>query len=1083
MADEIIIINTSEQNNLTVNEQTVSVVSVYEGAPGIKGDKGDIGPSGYSPMIQIIGDQIVIDGQSTPPLTGPQGASGTNGIDGIAPTVSMEQDQLLINGVITGPHLTGPSGLSGYSPNVQIIGDQVIIDGIYSDHLTGPSGNQGATGASGFSPTVSVLGDQISINGIISSPHLTGPSGERGYGLVPGGLTGQYLIKTGTQDYQVGWISYSGDWNNLANKPVNFTPVIHGNEYHSTPFGDMFKSGYDSNNDGIVDNSTQVAVYVHFSTNCNKGDPVFCTTGIQNGAIYVDKADSLYATKMPAIAIASENSNIGDIKKVVIKGILTGLNTSSFELGKDVYLADGGGLTNIPPPNIQYIGTVLKIGTIDGIVSVNLEQRKEIQNFVELAQLESTGLIDGCNLTINPNDPSKFDITAGVGIIVDNYTNPNSPTKTIIPILARTGISPEYLSTDSSSYIFANPSGELVYTNNGSTPIQRRDLISIGWVDHTNNVSLGGAKVQPFSLTAPVSQLNDFFLAFGAFNIEGNSYHPYTGLMCSKSAGTTFDSNANYTNDKRSPHILTSNGENEINIYYYYRSGIGNWINDTPITNQIDPNHYDNITGLVPVPSGNWTIQVLAYYAQTNAHDFQYGQALYSDKASALSALQDAVEINPYNNYDTFRGWLVVKQGATDLTNINQAEFRAAGKLGLFDVAAGGGIGGEINTASNLGNSGIGLYNDKIGVDLRFKNIVSSNNQLILSDDSINHNIILGLNIPTGTSAAYDISTTGLALSGQVVRGDDIRLTGYKYPLSHASSHKSGQVDQIKLDELGIPSNNTNLDATTSYHGLLPKLNGISNNYLNGVGSWSIPSGENNTASNIGNSGFGVFSSKIGTDLKFKNITSSNSILSVNNDTTNNNLILGLILNTGTSASYNVSTSGIALDNQVVKGNDVRLTGYKYPLSHSSSHLSGQIDEVKLDQLGLPTDNINLNATISYHGLLPKLAGNTTQYLRADGSWATPAVGATLSCKTISGDYTVLISDSVILANTTTGIIDITLPNVTGNDNFKFTINNIGINNIILIPSGALIDDSDHFDLIQDESIDIIIFNNQYIMT
>lgn len=45
----------------------------------------------------------------------------------------------------------------------------------------------------------------------------------------------------------------------------------------------------------------------------------------------------------------------------------------------------------------------------------------------------------------------------------------------------------------------------------------------------------------------------------------------------------------------------------------------------------------------------------------------------------------------------------------------------------------------------------------------------------------------------------------------------------------------------------------------------------------------------------------------------------------------------------------------------------------------------------KLDDFGAPDDNTDLNSTTSYHGLLPKLGGGTTNYLRSDGVWATPS--------------------------------------------------------------------------------------------
>jgi len=57
-------------------------------------------------------------------------------------------------------------------------------------------------------------------------------------------------------------------------------------------------------------------------------------------------------------------------------------------------------------------------------------------------------------------------------------------------------------------------------------------------------------------------------------------------------------------------------------------------------------------------------------------------------------------------------------------------------------------------------------------------------------------------------------------------------------PLAHAASHKSGGADAIKLDELAAPTDVTTLNASTSAHGLLPKLSGNSSDVLRGDGTW-----------------------------------------------------------------------------------------------------------------------------------------------------------------------------------------------------------------------------------------------------
>lgn len=76
-----------------------------------------------------------------------------------------------------------------------------------------------------------------------------------------------------------------------------------------------------------------------------------------------------------------------------------------------------------------------------------------------------------------------------------------------------------------------------------------------------------------------------------------------------------------------------------------------------------------------------------------------------------------------------------------------------------------------------------------------------------------------------------------------------------------------------------------------------------------------------------------------------------------------------------------------------VSGLSGTLADAQTPTSHASTHQSGGADSIKLDDLASPDDNTDLNSTTSAHGLCPKLGGGTTNYLRADGSWAEPPGG------------------------------------------------------------------------------------------
>jgi len=64
------------------------------------------------------------------------------------------------------------------------------------------------------------------------------------------------------------------------------------------------------------------------------------------------------------------------------------------------------------------------------------------------------------------------------------------------------------------------------------------------------------------------------------------------------------------------------------------------------------------------------------------------------------------------------------------------------------------------------------------------------------------------------------------------------------------------------------------------------------------------------------------------------------------------------------------------------------------PSLHGSTHQSGGTDAIKIDDLSAPDDNTDLDASTTKHGLMKKFPGGTTNFLRADGSFAAPPGGA-----------------------------------------------------------------------------------------
>lgn len=60
-------------------------------------------------------------------------------------------------------------------------------------------------------------------------------------------------------------------------------------------------------------------------------------------------------------------------------------------------------------------------------------------------------------------------------------------------------------------------------------------------------------------------------------------------------------------------------------------------------------------------------------------------------------------------------------------------------------------------------------------------------------------------------------------------------------PLAHKTSHQSGGSDAIKLDDLAAPDDNTDLNASTSAHGLMQKYPGGTSNFLRSDGAFAAP--------------------------------------------------------------------------------------------------------------------------------------------------------------------------------------------------------------------------------------------------
>jgi hypothetical protein len=102
--------------------------------------------------------------------------------------------------------------------------------------------------------------------------------------------------------------------------------------------------------------------------------------------------------------------------------------------------------------------------------------------------------------------------------------------------------------------------------------------------------------------------------------------------------------------------------------------------------------------------------------------------------------------------------------------------------------------------------------------------------------------------------------------------------------------------------------------------------------------------------------------------------------------------------------------------------------GVYAPASHATAHKSGGGDAIKLDELAAPTDITTLDASTSAHGLMKKYPGGTTNFLRADGTFAAPTaatpdfiitrLGTGAADQTITAGYGAYVPDEYEIAAT-----------------------------------------------------------------
>jgi hypothetical protein len=105
-------------------------------------------------------------------------------------------------------------------------------------------------------------------------------------------------------------------------------------------------------------------VYNGEATTITKGTPLY-VSGSVGAAAQVFRADASNALKMPVIYVSADNIASGATGRGIALGLITGVDTTGYPAGSEIYVAAGGGWTSTRPTGtniVQLLGIVTKEG-------------------------------------------------------------------------------------------------------------------------------------------------------------------------------------------------------------------------------------------------------------------------------------------------------------------------------------------------------------------------------------------------------------------------------------------------------------------------------------------------------------------------------------------------------------------------------------------------------------------------------------------------------------------------------------------------------------------------------------------------
>lgn len=331
-------------------------------------------------------------------------------------------------------------------------------------------------------------------------------------------------------------------------------------------------------------------------------------------------------------------------------------------------------------------GTDLTVGgdaTVSGILTDGFQgMTGDVMRLVSTTL--STGITSGGIITVNAGDPTKVDISATTGWVVDYNPHaavgPVNPRLTYVTYPGQTAIA---LVSPTITFWLIDSTGAVVQQTTPPTATQWRTHLVVGISGFVGGVIPDTTQL-PTMLSQPANQLIDLFASLGAFKINGNVISPNgINLSINSTGGPVFIPGFGYPN-----HLTPNNVSLAAQTPITFRRATGTAVLPA-LTTLIDVANFDpNGLGVItPVGGGANTstiFRVFAYGDPTTSDQVtvQYGQTAYASLTAAVAAVgRGGYLVNPLLQGAVLIAYVCVTRTATNLSDPTQATIVAASKF------------------------------------------------------------------------------------------------------------------------------------------------------------------------------------------------------------------------------------------------------------------------------------------------------------------------------------------------------------------------------------------------------------------